>query len=398
MSALAVWLVSVIATPFVLAEWSDQWFIGLWVAVHSIAYWAYVLGPLGRPEPHWRSIRMASSIAVWGSVSVSALLSEQFAEHEPFVLLVAIAFTSLRAIVTTDDTRRVWEADGLVIGGIAAISSMVAGRPGLGIALLGGAAFFHLAERGQLALHAAARADRAALSAAMSKMTGLAFTDQLTGLGNRRAAVQWLESQPPGRGAVLLVDIDEFKVFNDRYGYQAGDDVLISAAAALQRLLGEHWHLFRLGGDEFVAFSEGVHGLPLPAQLQVVDATSVAFDGTPVKLQVSLSGGTSLLEFPIRLDAAMGLVSPALRSTHLNRDISPGGDSQSSISRPVSRRRWNCCVGGRETTKSSRHPPSFWVRCRRFAGCDHLVVRTLELSASGSTPLMPQDSTISPFT
>src|SRR4029079_16643352 len=60
----------------------------------------------------------------------------------------------------------------------------------------------------------------------------LAKTDPLTGLANRRATLDWLESlmvcslEIEDRLAVLMFDIDHFKRVNDTYGHQAGDEVL----------------------------------------------------------------------------------------------------------------------------------------------------------------------------
>lgn len=83
--------------------------------------------------------------------------------------------------------------------------------------------------------------------------------DPLTNLLNRRGFRQALEERlatavtSQASGAVLLLDIDQFKDINDTLGHPAGDDVLAQTAALLGVQLGEEVALSRLGGDEFAA-------------------------------------------------------------------------------------------------------------------------------------------------
>lgn len=87
-----------------------------------------------------------------------------------------------------------------------------------------------------------------------------AMTDALTEIGNRRAFNERLDRewartvQHGGQMALLLIDIDRFKDFNDTYGHQAGDDCLRVVARAAQGAL-QHADsmLARYGGEEFAA-------------------------------------------------------------------------------------------------------------------------------------------------
>ena len=85
----------------------------------------------------------------------------------------------------------------------------------------------------------------------------LARLDKLTGLYNRRGFVEsarHYQSEHPGRPmALALLDVDNFKFFNDRYGHEIGDKVLQHMAASMRRVLGEESILGRSGGDEFIA-------------------------------------------------------------------------------------------------------------------------------------------------
>lgn len=84
-----------------------------------------------------------------------------------------------------------------------------------------------------------------------------ASRDHLTGLYNRRHAqdiLPQLFQGPAARDcvAVAVVDIDHFKLFNDRYGHQTGDTALKMFAAMLSEELGTDGQAFRWGGEEFL--------------------------------------------------------------------------------------------------------------------------------------------------
>jgi diguanylate cyclase (GGDEF)-like protein len=86
-----------------------------------------------------------------------------------------------------------------------------------------------------------------------------ASTDELTGLPNRAALNAFLTQQVhlrlrddlPGHLGVIMIDIDRFKGFNDRFGHQAGDEVLRSVGSALSRVVRRSDFIARYGGEEF---------------------------------------------------------------------------------------------------------------------------------------------------
>jgi len=98
-----------------------------------------------------------------------------------------------------------------------------------------------------------------ALEALNNKLELLSNTDGLTGIANRRSldrvlALEWNRAQRAGMPlALVMLDVDNFKHFNDHYGHLAGDDCLRALAQALikaGRRAGEL--VARFGGEEFV--------------------------------------------------------------------------------------------------------------------------------------------------
>jgi diguanylate cyclase (GGDEF)-like protein len=92
-----------------------------------------------------------------------------------------------------------------------------------------------------------------------SKTRELAVRDDLTGLYNRRhflevLQVEWKRAQRFRRGlALLMIDVDHFKHFNDDFGHLHGDQVLRQIAETLRRNLREVDTFARFGGEEFIA-------------------------------------------------------------------------------------------------------------------------------------------------
>ncbi|WP_297853454.1 diguanylate cyclase [Meiothermus sp.] len=88
-----------------------------------------------------------------------------------------------------------------------------------------------------------------------------AYTDPLTGLGNRRAFERDLEKLarlPQGRvGVLVLFDLDEFKLINDTYGHIHADHVLVRLGGVLRAKARAGDRAYRLGGDEFALIIEG---------------------------------------------------------------------------------------------------------------------------------------------
>jgi diguanylate cyclase (GGDEF)-like protein len=93
-----------------------------------------------------------------------------------------------------------------------------------------------------------------------------ALHDELTGLPNRRLALDRIgqalrrRGRAPGSVAVMMVDLDRFKVINDSLGHAAGDELLLALVPRLRDALRPSDTIARLGGDEFVVVCEELAG------------------------------------------------------------------------------------------------------------------------------------------
>lgn len=101
---------------------------------------------------------------------------------------------------------------------------------------------------------------------AAERIRHLALYDQLTGLANRSLLSDRLQSalaharRHEQAVALLFIDLDGFKPINDRFGHDAGDEVLAAIGRRLKGVLRETDTAARIGGDEFVVLAEEVGG------------------------------------------------------------------------------------------------------------------------------------------
>jgi len=111
-------------------------------------------------------------------------------------------------------------------------------------------------ERDHLETRVAERTEE--LRNAMDRMEHMSLVDPMLGTGNRRAMdlelnrLQAVAKLGGGAYSVLLLDLDDFKKFNDFYGHPAGDSVLCDIAGVVEEQLGKIGMLYRYGGEEFL--------------------------------------------------------------------------------------------------------------------------------------------------
>jgi diguanylate cyclase (GGDEF)-like protein/PAS domain S-box-containing protein len=159
--------------------------------------------------------------------------------------------------------------------------------------------------------------------AAHERLEELSTTDPMTGLLNRRtfnervqARVQPVDDAAAMSGVLAFVDLDNFKLVNDRIGHQAGDEALIAVAKALRAAVRTEDLVARLGGDEFALWLDGVdislavdRAYDLLADTKMFEPFSVDPEH-PLGMSIGLAvfdptSGESLERLIARADAAM---------------------------------------------------------------------------------------------
>ena len=145
----------------------------------------------------------------------------------------------------------------------------------------------------------------------------MADTDVLTGLRNRRALLGDLDDElirHSGKVTVIFADLDGFKLINDRYGHQVGDQVLAAAADRFRSTLRPGDLIGRLGGDEFIVVCPGVSApqtaMALARRLQGALEPEFALPGLSVRIVASFgvacgTAGVTADELILRSDSAM---------------------------------------------------------------------------------------------
>jgi len=119
-------------------------------------------------------------------------------------------------------------------------------------------------EKGETLYFLASERDVTDERALADQLTHQALHDSLTGLANRALFEDRLAqsharvSRLGGFGAVLLLDLDDFKAINDTFGHVFGDQLLVAMARRLEAVSRAADTLSRLGGDEFLYLAEGL--------------------------------------------------------------------------------------------------------------------------------------------
>jgi len=135
----------------------------------------------------------------------------------------------------------------------------------------------------------------------MRTIERLSLMDSLTEIRNRRSfnlslQEEWEKAEASGGCiSMIMLDIDHFKNFNDKYGHLCGDTCLKSVASTLKQSAGNDF-VFRWGGEEFALM---LPGMPLERAIElaeslrkaVADTTIVLKDGTSTSVTISLGVG-----------------------------------------------------------------------------------------------------------
>ena len=128
----------------------------------------------------------------------------------------------------------------------------------------------------------------------MEKLSGYnekLYQDALTGVYNRRYYEDRIKQMTASVG-VAMIDMDDFKIYNDTYGHNAGDLALITTVEAIRRCIRKNDTLIRYGGDEFLLVLQGISETMFREKLKQI-RTEIYNANVPTysKLQLSASIG-----------------------------------------------------------------------------------------------------------
>ncbi len=155
------------------------------------------------------------------------------------------------------------------------------------------------------------------------KIEDQAVTDEKTNLFNYRYFYKQLENeifqQPEQSKTLLMMDLDDFKLYNDRFGHPAGDNVLGKVAKILKDNIREGDTACRYGGEEFSVLLVGASGVEAEKIAERIRSAVANYpfpgdDNVPqVKLTVSIGGA----EYPGDGDSAMDLIRKSDQALYL---------------------------------------------------------------------------------
>lgn len=179
----------------------------------------------------------------------------------------------------------------------------------------------------------------------------IALSDPLTGLNNRRAFIRDLAkiqselNRHGGHGALMLFDLDKFKPVNDRFGHEAGDQVLVQVARRISAYIRREDSASRIGGDEFVVICSHLdedrdkakaQAQSIAKKLSLEIPKPVLFQGE--RLEVGVSIGFGLIGANEALDAD-DFFAQVDRAMYNSKEAGDGGISfvDDLPSRPIER-------------------------------------------------------------
>ena len=158
-----------------------------------------------------------------------------------------------------------------------------------------------------------------------------ATTDALTGLGNRHSMEEIFprevsrcrqDDQPV---SLIMIDVDQFKSFNDKFGHVAGDRALSAVAHVLQKQFRPRDLLVRYGGDEFAVLLPGVsvqEAFAIADRVrQAVSGSTESSSDSLIQVPVKVSMGVAELDKQASYEALLRAADDALyRAKHAGRD------------------------------------------------------------------------------
>lgn len=169
-------------------------------------------------------------------------------------------------------------------------------------------------------------------------LSRLVFTDDLTGLYNRRYLYHFLKQNvdwknpSPAPCAILMIDVDYFKAYNDTYGHLEGDKVLQKIAGIIRGSCGENDTAIRYAGDEFTILLRGTsvasavqRGEAIRAKMESENITAES-EGKSIRLGISIG----VASFPEDGNSPETLLDAADKALYFSKNAGKNRVSSSS--------------------------------------------------------------------
>lgn len=179
----------------------------------------------------------------------------------------------------------------------------------------------------------------------------LALHDSLTGLVNRKEVLERLKSETDRSSregssvGVLLVDIDHFKLVNDRYGHADGDQVLVEVASRMRAALRSYDVVGRYGGEEFLVILPGCDSLKSELQAE--------------RLREAIANKTiSLSQGPITVTVSIGIMAKECDTNDSPSQLIGAADAALYHAKAAGRNRVSLAAGITGTATYRRSSPA----------------------------------------
>jgi diguanylate cyclase (GGDEF)-like protein len=156
----------------------------------------------------------------------------------------------------------------------------------------------------------------AELASAEAALRAAVYTDALCGVGNRAAFLERLTTRER-RGVVAMIDVDELKAINDRFGHATGDAALAATGRALRERVTDA-SVFRIGGDEFVGVWPDGDPDTVGAILRAVER-DLGILGEDLAVQPHISWGIAAFDERLSLSDALAIADRALYARKADR-------------------------------------------------------------------------------
>lgn len=154
----------------------------------------------------------------------------------------------------------------------------------------------------------------------------VATMDVLTRIPNRRATQSFLEKElsrlqrNQGEFSVLLIDIDNFKQVNDRWGHAVGDYVLVKTAGIFQSIIRKHDWVGRWGGEEFLIILPGPCDAGLLAERVRSEIADSEYSHGAASFGITVSIGVACAQHSDQIDEILKNADRALYTAKLTKN------------------------------------------------------------------------------